>query len=87
MIAIARHKLIDLWRRRGRDADSCLARRTRGPRSAVVRRSRGTRGARDLGVLLRSISPAQREAIVLTKIEGLTVAEVSVRTGAKAWRR
>ena len=41
---------------------------------------------RDLGVLLRSISPAQREAIVLTKIEGLTVAEVSCAP-ARAWRR
>ena len=33
-------------------------------------------------MLLREIPAAQREAIVLTKIEGLSVAEVSVRPGA-----
>ena len=46
MIAIARHKLIDLWRRRGRrDAELASLDELEGPRSAVVRRSRGTRGA------------------------------------------
>ena len=33
-------------------------------------------------MLLGAIPAAQREAIVLTKIEGLSIAEVSARTGA-----
>ena len=81
VLAIARHKLVDLWRRRGRqealhdpldDVDEA--------RLAQPEPEAGT--ARDLAVLLAGLSPAQRDAIVLTKIEGLSVAEASARTGA-----
>ncbi len=83
MLAIARHKLIDLWRRHGRRAAELASIDDLEDHEAPASDDREERAARrDLGVLLRSIPPAQREAIVLTKIEGLTVAEVSVRTGA-----
>ncbi|MCZ8175863.1 MAG: sigma-70 family RNA polymerase sigma factor [Burkholderiaceae bacterium] len=81
VLAIARHKLVDLWRRRGRqealhdpldDVDEAWL--------AQPEPEAGT--ARDLAVLLAGLSPAQRDAIVLTKIEGLSVAEASARTGA-----
>lgn len=80
-VAIARHKLVDLWRRRGRrddlhvaidDVDEHLL--ASDPDDAGVRR--------DLQILLRELSPAQQQAIVLTRLEGLSVAEVASRTGA-----
>ena len=84
MIAIARHKLIDLWRRHGRrmaDVESFdELEEHEAPAAADSAAEHAAR--RDLGVLLQEIPAAQREAIVLTKIEGLSVAEVSVRTGA-----
>lgn len=81
VLAIARHKLVDLWRRRGRhealhdpldDVDEA--------RLIQPEPEAGT--ARDLALLLAALPPAQRDAIVLTKIEGLSVAEASARTGA-----
>lgn len=81
VLAIARHKLVDLWRRRGRrealhdpldDIDEGLlaAVADEGP------------AQRDLDRLLRALPEAQRVAIVLTKVEGLSVAEAAARTGA-----
>jgi RNA polymerase sigma-70 factor (ECF subfamily) len=81
VLAIARHKLVDLWRRRGRqealhdpidDIDEGL----------LAQREPEAGAARDLGILLAGLPAAQRDAIVLTKIEGLSVAEASARTGA-----
>jgi len=81
MLAIARHKLIDLWRRRGRqealhdpidDVDEGLLAQPEHDASA----------ARDLGSLLQQLPAAQRDAIALTKLEGLSVAEAAARTGA-----
>lgn len=80
-VAIARHKLVDLWRRRGRreglhdaldDVDEQLL--AAEPEDAGARR--------DLGLLLNLLPQAQREAIVLTKLEGLSVAEAAARTQA-----
>jgi RNA polymerase sigma-70 factor (ECF subfamily) len=80
-VAIARHKLVDHWRRRGRreglheaidDVDERLL--------AVEADDGGAR--RDLEILLRELPQSQQQAIVLTKIEGLSVAEVAQRTGA-----
>lgn len=82
--AIARHKLIDLLRRRGRrealheplddlgDLDEQGGLGT-APEEGPARR--------DLGVLLENLPAAQQQAIVLTKIEGLSMAEASQRTG------
>jgi RNA polymerase sigma-70 factor (ECF subfamily) len=80
-LAIARHKLVDLWRRRGRrdalndaidDIDEHLL--------AIDVDNGGTR--RDLQALLQELPSVQQQAIVLTKLEGLSVAEAASRTGA-----
>jgi RNA polymerase sigma-70 factor (ECF subfamily) len=80
-VAIARHKLVDLWRRRGRreslhdaidDVDEQLL--VADPDDGGARR--------DLEILLRGLPDAQRQAVVLTKLEGLSVAEAAERTGA-----
>lgn len=79
--AIARHKLIDLLRRRGRrealhdpldDLDE-VAQPAAAPDAAPARR--------DLMQLLQALPSAQRAAIVMTKVEGLSVAEASARSG------
>ena len=79
--AIARHKLVDLWRRRGRrealhdsldDLDEA--------QHPVMADEQPTR--RDLGVLLLMLPASQRSAIEMIKIEGLSVSEASARTGA-----
>ena len=81
VVAIARHKLVDHWRRTGRrggrhesldDVDEGLL--------AVDGEDRGA--SRDLEKLLRVLPDAQRRAIVLTKLDGLSVAEAASRTGA-----
>ncbi len=83
VLAIARHKLIDLWRRRGRREalHDPLDELAEGDQPAVweelpVRR--------DLETLLGGLPGAQRQAIALTKLEGLSVAEASERTGVSA---
>jgi RNA polymerase sigma-70 factor (ECF subfamily) len=81
ILAIARHKLVDHWRRDGRRAalhdpvDAVDAQFL-----AVEPEDAGAR--RDLAALLRELPDAQQRAIVLTRIEGLSVAEASARTGA-----
>lgn len=81
VLAIARHKLVDLWRRRGRrealhdpldDVDE----------SALAQPEPEASARRDLVRLLDELPAAQRDAIVLTKIDGLSVAEAAARTGA-----
>lgn len=80
VFAIARHKLVDLWRRRGRredlhdDLDSV-------DESGLVAVQQDGEAQRDLGKLLLDLPQAQRQAILLTKVEGLSVAEASERTG------
>lgn len=82
VLAIARHKLVDLWRRRGRhealhdaidDVDEAALAAAGGGESEA---------RRDLGKLLDDLPEAQRQAILLTKVQGLSVAEASQRTGA-----
>ncbi len=80
-VAIARHKLVDLWRRRGRRDDLHEAIEDVDERLlASEPEEAGTR--RDLQALLQALPPAQQQAIVLTKLEGLSVAEAATRTGA-----
>jgi len=78
--AIAGYKLADLWRRRGRrealhepldDLDEAAHPQVREE----------TPARRDLQILLQTLPVAQRSAIELTKIEGLSVAEASRRNG------
>jgi RNA polymerase sigma-70 factor (ECF subfamily) len=84
MHAIARYKLVDHWRRHGRreafhdavdDFDDWPA--EDAPQEAASAR-------RDLGMLLAQLPPAQRRAIELTKLEGLSVAEAALETGDSA---
>lgn len=79
--ALARYKLIDLLRQHGRrdalhepldDSDEALG--TQADAAAAE-------ASRDLGRLLEALPERQREAIVLTKLEGLSVAEAAARSG------
>lgn len=78
--AIAGHKLVDMWRRRGRrealhEPLDELAEHLQ----PVVREEYPAR--RDLHVLLMTLPEAQRLAITRIKIEGLTAVETSQRSG------
>jgi RNA polymerase sigma-70 factor, ECF subfamily len=81
MLAIARHKLVDLWRRRGRrdDLHDALDDVDEGQLAAAPSQADSHR---DLAKLLAGLPETQQRAIVLTKVEGLSVAEASQRTGA-----
>ena len=82
VLAIARHKLVDLWRRRGRH--EALHDAIDDVDEAALQAPGGGEGEarRDLGKLLDDLPAAQRLAILLTKVQGLSVAEASQRTGA-----
>ncbi len=79
--AIARHKLVDLWRRRGRRGGLHASLDEVDEQWLVAEPDEGP-ARRDLGVLLQTLPEAQRQAIALTKLEGLSVAEAAARTGA-----
>jgi RNA polymerase sigma-70 factor (ECF subfamily) len=83
LLAIARYKLVDLWRRKGRrEAELSSIEELDDSAQPAAPGADEAEARRDLGVLLQSIPAAQRNAIVLTKIEGLSVAEAAERTGA-----
>lgn len=76
--AIARHKLIDQLRRLGRSRrlfDSM----DELPEELHPSHNAESTAGRDLEVLLQSLPPSQREAIIDTKIEGLSVTESAAR--------
>jgi RNA polymerase sigma-70 factor (ECF subfamily) len=79
VFAIARHKLVDLWRRRGR-REALHEPLDDLPEDAHPVVEEGP-ARRDLLGLLEALPAAQRRAIALTKIEGLSVAEASARSG------
>jgi RNA polymerase sigma-70 factor, ECF subfamily len=81
MLAIARHKLIDLWRRQGRRDDLNVA-LDDVDEGALVAAPEDHGARRDVSGLLQTLPEAQRKAIELTKLEGLSVAEAAARTGA-----
>lgn len=81
VLAIARHKLVDLWRRRGRRDDLHEA-LDEVDESQLVAEPESGESRRDLGRLLTELPAAQQQAILLTKVEGLSVAEAAKRTGA-----
>lgn len=76
---IARHKLVDHWRRQGRQATEPLDDLPEALHPVVAPEASGTR---DLATLLAWLPAAQRDAIVDTKLEGLSVAESAQRRGA-----
>jgi RNA polymerase sigma-70 factor, ECF subfamily len=77
--AIARHKLVDLWRRRGRR--EALHEPLDATASLHAPLSEEFPARRDVEALLGALPEAQRLAITLIKIEGLSVAEASQRSG------
>jgi RNA polymerase sigma-70 factor, ECF subfamily len=81
VLAIARHKLVDLWRRRGRRDDLHDALDDVDEAALAVTADDGA-ARRDLDKLLLELPLAQRLAIELTKVQGLSVAEAAQRTGA-----
>ncbi|MDO9286625.1 MAG: sigma-70 family RNA polymerase sigma factor [Aquabacterium sp.] len=82
VLAIARHKLVDLWRRRGRHEALHDAIDDVDEGALVAAGGGESEARRDLGRLLDDLPEAQRQAILLTKVQGLSVAEASLRTGA-----
>lgn len=75
MFAVVRHKVIDLLRRREvrrtePDASEQAADRERDPAQRID-------GAR----LLEALEPGEREALVLTKLEGYSLEEAAARAG------
>ena len=81
VLAIARHKVVDLWRRRGR-RDNLHDTLDSVDGLALFAVDEDVEARRDVGKLLLELPQAQRQAIVLTKLEGLSIAEASARTGA-----
>lgn len=78
--AIARHKLIDLWRRRGRQ-DELTDEYEDVDELQLAEQGQDHHTLRDLEQLLQELPGLQRQAIELTKLEGLSIAEASIRTG------
>lgn len=80
VFAIARHKLVDLWRRRGRrdNFNDSLDELTEDQHPFTQEE---LPSKRDLAVLLEQLPALQRQAILLTKIEGLSMIEASERSG------
>ena len=79
--AIARHKFIDFLRRHGRSAalhDSI----DDVNETLLPAVEHDVTARRDIGKLLDRLPAEQRQAILDTKIEGLSVAEAAVRSGA-----
>ncbi len=73
MYALARYKLADHWRRRGRVAPL--------PDADAPHGQEGADAVLDVSSLIRRLPPAQAEAIGLTKLDGLTAGEAGDRLG------
>lgn len=81
VLAIARHKLVDHWRRHGRQG--ALHERLDEVDEDALGSVDGQAGEarRDLGRLLQTLPAAQRRAIELTKLDGWSVAEAAQQAG------
>lgn len=82
IIAIAKYKLIDFWRKHGRREsfnvafdDTDLSQQSNDTANAV------TSNLADIQKLLRQLPAKQRQAIELTKLLGLSVSEAAQQTG------
>lgn len=81
VLAIGKYKLVDFWRRHERtDALHDDIDEAGSDDLITAQASEGT--SHDLAALLQRLPDAQRTAIELTKLDGLTVAEAAQRTGA-----
>lgn len=80
VFAIARHKLVDMWRRRGR-RESLHENIEDIADHEMPYQSDEQGTGRDLMTLVSQLPKAQQDALMLTKIEGLSMQEASQRTG------
>ncbi len=81
VLGISRHKLMDLYRRRGRR--EALHEPIDGWEEHLAAEEPGETLANvDLRSLLEKLPKAQRVAIEMTKLEGLSVAQASARSGS-----
>ena len=78
VLSIAKYKLVDFWRRRGRH-ESLHDDIDQVDESELVLEEPAAGTALDLGKLLMQLPQAQRLAIELTKIRGLSVAETAAQ--------
>jgi|688.fasta_scaffold311882_2 RNA polymerase sigma-70 factor (ECF subfamily) len=82
MHAIARYKLIDHWRRQGRHGARLEAVEDFEDWPAEDAPHEAAWARRDVWQLLQRLPAAQRRAIELTKLDGLSVAQAAHETGA-----
>lgn len=82
LFAIARYKLVDYWRRQGRREALHDVFDEGALDGAQMSEHSDCTAQRDLEQLLNELSDSQRQAIELTKIEGLSVQEAAQRLGA-----
>ncbi|MGE4593788.1 sigma-70 family RNA polymerase sigma factor [Alcaligenes sp.] len=80
--AIARYKLVDYWRKHGRTGALHDVFDERALDSALVSEDPDATAKRDLEQLLNALPEAQRRAIELTKLQGLSVLEAAQTLGA-----
>lgn len=80
LYGIARHKLADLFRRRGR-SQQLFESIDDLPEALHPACSEETTARRDLALLLDELPAGQRQAILDTKVEGLSVADAARRSG------
>lgn len=77
---IARHKLVDLWRRRGR-SERLFESFDDLPEALHPVTHDEIASQHDLALLLKALPAAQRQAILDTKLEGLSVCDAARREG------
>jgi len=77
---IARHKLVDLWRRRGR-SEQVFEAFDDLPEALHPVTCDECEAHHDLALLLQALPMAQRRSILDTKLEGLSVADAARREG------
>jgi RNA polymerase sigma-70 factor (ECF subfamily) len=82
MHAIARYKLVDHWRRHGRHGARLEAVEDFEDWPAEDAPHEAASARRDVQRLLQRLPAAQRRAIELTKLQGLSVAQAAHETGA-----
>ena len=81
VLAIAGYKLADFWRRRGRREALQQPIDLTNDDSLVAETSEDVAAEQDIRILLDTLPAQQRAAIVLTRIEGLSMSEASRQTG------
>ena len=80
LFAIARHKLVDLHRRRGR-TESLHDSLDDVDEAVLAIEPKEQSASRDIAHLLSRLPKAQREAIEMTKLQGLSMDEAALQSG------